>query len=725
MKSQKIIISAIGLLVLSALSGCGNKPVADAEVDVDYELAAPGELAEGFTSLANEHANAPLNKDGTYVAGGHTFKIKDTYKTTYSSEPNRAFFNYLTNQWTINSYHYCNMVDGLVENDKYSNIVGSIALGYKVEENADGSESWTFQLRENAEWVDNKTGKYYGKVVAQDFVDGAKYVLTAANASATAGILMVIKNAAEYYAGEITDFAQVGVEALSDFQLKYTLSGPTPYFLSMLTYSPFLPVKAAYIEEMGSDFGSSCDNILVNGAFRITTHQFETKMVYTKNYHYHDREHVYVRHVERTYVPGTADTNITRLWYESGVVDGFTVQATDEEGWKKYVAGEDGSGSLKNPYHENCTSTQSFGDATYIGYWNFNRGTWEYGTGSKLSDGTTPFTSKSNEQKLAAARAILNKNFRLGFMYGMKALEYLKRFSATEPENYLMRMYTNRELTSYEGKDYCDYVDDVFNSKQGTTGRSLTGIIDGGDAVYDASKSLAFFTAAKTELVGQGVSLPVYIDVIQSQNAKLQPLEKAMYDAIESASDGVLKIVYNLADNDAKDEEWGSETNNYDFSIWSGWGPDYADPNTYMHTFAKDDGDSLVYLGFEEKEVTDVYKTASGCETVAALKELVLGEYDALYKAAASITDVAKTEQRYEAFALAEYNLIFESAIIAPWFAQSGYYATVSNTIAWQAGRASYGLTGDKFKNVVVANEVITKALKQALTDEYEAGKAA
>ena len=198
-----------------------------------------------------------------------------------------------------------------------------------------------------------------------------------------------------------------------------------------------------------------------------------------------------------------------------------------------------------------------------------------------------------------------------------------------------------------------------------------------------------------------------------------------MIAGLEDITDGVLKIVYNLADNDAKDEEWGSETNNYDFSIWSGWGPDYADPNTYMHTFAKDDGDSLVYLGFEEKEVTDVYKTASGCETVAALKELVLGEYDALYKAAASITDVAKTEQRYEAFALAEYNLIFESAIIAPWFAQSGYYATVSNTIAWQAGRASYGLTGDKFKNVVVANEVITKALKQALTDEYEAGKAA
>ena len=729
MKNRKLVYGLVGLFAVSALVGCKKNASVDpdAEVDVDYQLAAAGELATGFVSLANQHANAPLKADGTYVAGGHTFHIKDTYKTTYAAEPNKDLFNYLTNQWTINSYHYCNMVDGLVENDKYGNIVGAIALGYKVVENDDGTESWTLQLRENAEWVDNKTGKFYAKVVAQDFVDGAKYVLTKANGSATSGILTsVINNSAEYFEGEITDFAQVGVEAVSEFQIKYTLYEPTPYFLSMLTYSPFLPVNAKYMENQGSEFGKTANNILVNGAFRITTHQFETKMIYTKNYHYFDRDHVYVKHVQRTYVPNTADTNITRLWYESGVVDGFTVNATDNDGWEKYVSGPDNSGSLKNPYHQNCNSSQSYGTSVYIGYWNFNRSTWEYGTGSKLSDGETAFTSKSDAQKLDTAKAVLNKDFRLGFMYGLKALEYLKRFSKDEPENYLMRMYTNRELTSYDGKDYCDFVDDVFNEKQGTEGKSLTGILNNGeDPVFDATKAAAHFATAKAALQAQGVTnFPVYVDIIQSMNAKLQPLEKAMYQAIEDASDGLLRIVYNLADTDAKDEEWGSETNNYDFSMWSGWGPDYADPNTYMHTFAKDGGDSLSYLGFTEESVGAIYAQASGCDTVEALKDLVLGEYDALYKAAAAITDVARTEERYEAFALAEYNLIFESGIIAPWMSQSGYFATVSNIIAWQAGRASYGLTSDKFKNVVVADEVMTKDLRNAVTAEYEAGKA-
>ena len=742
MKFQKLVLAACGLMAVSALAGCAKKQ-ADVEVDTDYELAAPGQLADGFTSLANAHANAPLNEDGTYVAGGHTFQIKDMYKTTYAAEPNRAFFNYLTNQWTINSYHYCNMVDGLVENDKYSNIVGALAIGYKVTDNADGTQSWQFQLRENAEWVDNKTGKFYGKVEAQDFVDAAKYVLDPNNASGTVNILFVIKGAEDYYdsltpaeegeeAKTPLSFDTVGVKKISEFVVEYTLSEPTPYFMSMLTYSPFLPVKQAYIDKMGSDFGKTCNNILVNGAFRITTHEFETKMMYTKNYHYYDRDHVYVKHVQRTYVPGTATTSTTREWYESGVIDNFTVNATDEEGWNKYVkGGESGTGTLVNPAHENCTSTQSFGDAVYIGYWNFNRqaASYEVGQGALFMDGTTKFSGKSEAQKSAAAKAIFNKSFRQAFMYGMKTLEYLKRFSKDEPYNYLMRSYTNRELVFCDGKDYCDFVDDVYNQKQGTTGKSLTGIIAGEDVVFDAAKSGTLFAAAKDELKANAgltdADFPVIIDVIQSQNAKLQPLEKAMYQAIEDASNGVLKIALNLPDDDAQDERWGSETNNYDFSIWSGWGPDYADPKTYMHTFAKKGGDSLDYIGLGEDAVSPIYAAASGANTIAELADVILGEYDALYLAAAAITDVSKTKERYEAFALAEYNLIFESAIIAPWMSQSGYYATVANTVAWQAGRATYGLTSDKFKNVVVSNEVITKELKAALTAEYEAGKAA
>lgn len=106
-----------------------------------------------------------------------------------------------------------------------------------------------------------------------------------------------------------------------------------------------------------------------------------------------------------------------------------------------------------------------------------------------------------------------------------------------------------------------------------------------------------------------------------------------------------------------------------------------------------------------------------------AMMEDVLGDYDALYQAADAIVDASKLKERYEAFALAEYNLIFESAIILPWYTRNGYTASVSKTVPWQAGRASYGLTSDKFKNVIATESPITKEQRKAVTDEYDLGK--
>ena len=60
-----------------------------------------------------------------------------------------------------------------------------------------------------------------------------------------------------------------------------------------------------------------------------------------------------------------------------------------------------------------------------------------------------------------------------------------------------MRGYTNRELTAWDGLDYADYVDAVFNEKQGTTGVSLTGIKNGSDPVYNPTKAAEFFEKAQ------------------------------------------------------------------------------------------------------------------------------------------------------------------------------------------------------------------------------------
>jgi ABC-type oligopeptide transport system substrate-binding subunit len=432
-------------------------------------------------------------------------------------------------------------------------------------------------------------------------------------------------------------------------------------------------------------------------------------MVYTKNDKYYDAAHVYVDRVEKIfYSSALTDPSTTRTWYENGLIDSFSVNAKDEEGWNKYVAGTEGTGTQKNPASELCNGILNVGDATYIGYYNFDRTYFDYNDNAN---------AKTDAQKAATQKAVANANFRKGFLYSLNVIEYLKTYDPVEPFNWLMRAYTNRELDAINGKDYSDFVDEVFNEKQGTTGVSLTGIKNGSDPVYDAEKGAQFFQAAKAELIAAGLTeadFPIKIDVVGSMNLTTQTFETAMYAGIQLAGAGVVEIVTNTPQSEQQEVEWASLNANYDFSLWSGWGPDYADPQTFLETCSIN-GSMVEYFGFDGHD-----------EENFAIQEAVLGEYDALYKAAIAITDASQKEARYEAMAEAEYNLIFESAIIIPWLAQNGYSASVANTVPYQAGRASYGLTADKLKNVVVVDQTvnpITKEVRAAVVAAYEAAK--
>jgi oligopeptide transport system substrate-binding protein len=175
-------------------------------------------------------------------------------------------------------------------------------------------------------------------------------------------------------------------------------------------------------------------------------------------------------------------------------------------------------------------------------------------------------------------------------------------YQPSEPYNYLMRSYTNRELVSYNGKDYCDFVDDVYKTKNGITKEnfSLTGILNGEDPIYNADKAKKLFQDAKAELLEAGLKesdFPIKIDVIGDMDVETQAYFDAMYDSINKNGEGIVKISVNVPATEEQDTDWGSISNNYDFSMWSGWGPDYADPNTYGHTMCIG-GDMVEQFGF-------------------------------------------------------------------------------------------------------------------------------
>jgi oligopeptide transport system substrate-binding protein len=59
----------------------------------------------------------------------------------------------------------------------------------------------------------------------------------------------------DYVNGKSKDFSTVGVKALDERTVQYTLSEPEPFWNSKLTMSIMLPVNADFLESKGKDFG--------------------------------------------------------------------------------------------------------------------------------------------------------------------------------------------------------------------------------------------------------------------------------------------------------------------------------------------------------------------------------------------------------------------------------------------------------------------------------------
>jgi ABC-type oligopeptide transport system substrate-binding subunit len=354
--------------------------------------------------------------------------------------------------------------------------------------------------------------------------------------------------------------------------------------------------------EVGTKWGEDENHILVNGAFRQTETTLGSKLVFTKNDKYYDKDHVYIDTLVQKFIDGTAGPDTNRKRYEAGEVDSFTVSAKDKEGWKTYVTGEDGTGTQKDPANPNCNGILSSGGSTYIGYYNFIRQNWKYNDNS---------LRKTDEERVATAQALRNKNFRKGFLYGLDVLNYLSQYKPGSESEWLYRSYTNRELTyatdtDGKSKDYGEYVDAVYNREQGTTGVSLSGIKNAetagnSDPVFDASKATKYFSDAKKALIDSGTlkesDFPIKVDVIADMEATTRAYEEEMYTKLENASGGVVDIQLNVPASNDENIDWGSISNNYDFSMWSGWGPDYADPQTFLHTMIVG-GDMVEQLGF-------------------------------------------------------------------------------------------------------------------------------
>ena len=93
------------------------------------------------------------------------------FSYVYETEPENL--NYITSGKAATHEITGNLIDGLFENDKYGNLIPSLAKDWTVSE--DGL-TYTYKLRDDAKWYDSE-GEEYADVTADDFVAGIKYCL--------------------------------------------------------------------------------------------------------------------------------------------------------------------------------------------------------------------------------------------------------------------------------------------------------------------------------------------------------------------------------------------------------------------------------------------------------------------------------------------------------------------------------------------------------------------
>lgn len=181
------------------------------------------------------------------------------------------------------------------------------------EESEDGL-TWTFNLRDDAEWSNGEP------VTAHDFVYAWQRAVNPDTGSEYGPYMMegVIKNASEVSSGD-KDVDELGVKAEDDHTLVVELEAPVAYFESLTTFGTFLPMNEDFVEEQGDNYAQDSDSLLYNGPFVMADWESTSdSWVLEKNEDYWDADTV---ELEKMTYEVVKDPQTAVDLYESGKVD--------------------------------------------------------------------------------------------------------------------------------------------------------------------------------------------------------------------------------------------------------------------------------------------------------------------------------------------------------------------------------------------------------------------
>lgn len=273
-------------------------------------------------------------------------EMADTQELVYvlNNEPDGIDPNVTNNSFA--SPFIINCFEGLVTYDESGSVVPGDAESW---ESNDDLTVFTFHLRDGLKWSDGSD------LTASDYVYSALRVLTPETTSQYVNMLSdYIVNAQEYYDGTASA-EDVGVKALDDQTLEFTLKAPCPYFIDLVSMWVYFPVQEATTTANGDQWTASADTYICNGPFKIAEMNMGEGMVLVKNENYWNAENVTLEKLTFRYI---LDVSTALTAYENGEVDGVrSIPSSDYARLKADNAGINIAASYGTVYYDfNCAA---------------------------------------------------------------------------------------------------------------------------------------------------------------------------------------------------------------------------------------------------------------------------------------------------------------------------------------------------------------------------------
>lgn len=602
-------------------------------------------------------------------------------ETTKAKAAQQIYYDVYSSEWSSLNYMYessadstANIIDTLVEYDNYGVLQPCLAESWSCSE--DGLV-WTFKIRPGVQWMTADMEEYGAEVVADDFVYAASRVLdsTLTQVSKTSDILYVIKNAEAYFNGEC-EWEDVGVKAIDDYTLEYTLEQPVAYFESMLSYVCFMPCNRTFGEEMGEDFGTSNYTTLFCGAFALTDWEPSAYRILKRNPTYWDIEDIHIEEINQTY--NSEASTLSAELFKRGEIMTAELTAAEAQTW------------LDDP---SLSAMLRPGRAAFnYSYW------YAFNYYIKGADGSYNYPEEYDPENYFLAAQ--SKNFRKSLFHGLDRVAAMMTKVSDEASARSLMINTITPPGFATGAGEYTQTGDLA-------------AVSSADS-FNAELALEYRDAAIAELTQAGVTFPVKLympyntgksDLTQRAQVVEQQLEKLLgSDYIDIVLDGYSNDDYLNTTRRA---------GNYSFmEVY--WGPDYADPYTFTDPFRVSQKYAYLFMG------NGLGKAATS-DTPGALQDRLGGFwtdliYDEMVEPAFAEQDLSK---RYAILAQAEAWLIDEAYVIPFCMDGGGYVASYLNP--FESQYAPFGASENRYKYQWIYETPFGMEEYETLLAEWEA----